>query len=74
MIGHNINSLIGTHIQDNCRYIANSDQNDADFDNVGDLCDNCPSVSNPDQRNGDGDPIGDACDSDSDNDGFCKFF
>ena len=61
-------------MQNNCRFIANGDQNDTDSDNVGDVCDNCPLVSNPDQRNADGDHSGDACDDDDDNDGFSEFF
>ncbi len=46
-----------------------ADFDDADGDEVVDLCDNCPSISNPDQADCDGDGIGDVCDDDRDGDG-----
>ena len=46
---------------DNCPFVDNPDQADADQDKVGDACDNCPEVSNPYQWDRDGDGMGDAC-------------
>ncbi|MBN2496450.1 MAG: thrombospondin type 3 repeat-containing protein, partial [Deltaproteobacteria bacterium] len=48
---------------DNCPYVHNPSQTDADGDGAGDVCDNCQSVPNPDQRDSDGDALGDACDN-----------
>ena len=52
---------------DNCPFIANSDQKDSDGDLVGDACDNCRYISNPNQTDSDGDLLGDACDDGIDN-------
>ena len=53
---------------DNCPFVANMDQADADGDLSGNACDNCPNASNEIQLDADGDMIGDACDSDIDGD------
>ncbi|NLE60788.1 MAG: hypothetical protein GX616_20775, partial [Planctomycetes bacterium] len=47
---------------DNCPYVANPDQSDADDDRVGDACDNCPDTANTDQVDTDEDGAGEACD------------
>jgi hypothetical protein len=61
---------------DNCWYIPNPDQNDADDDcsfitmpytsnpYCGNVCDNCPNHYNPDQADTDHDGIGDLCECD----------
>ena len=67
---------------DNCPVDANTDQADADGDEIGDLCeadtdedgtidddDNCPALANADQADSDLDGAGDACDDDDDDDG-----
>ena len=56
-------------MQDDCRFVKNVDQKDADKDGVGDVCDNCPDLYNPDQKDSDNDGQGDSCDIDVDNDG-----
>ena len=60
---------------DNCTFVSNPDQNDADGSGQGDLCDgdddndgnadasdNCPQVANPFQADADADGTGDLCD------------
>lgn len=71
---------------DNCRFVPNRNQLDADANGVGDACefdvdgdgaannlDNCPQIGNIAQSDFDLDGIGDPCDSDADGDGAPRF-
>ncbi len=40
----------------------NTDQEDGDEDDIGDLCDNFPEIPNTDQEDGDLDGVGNVCD------------
>ena len=53
----------GLLCDDNCPFVNNPNQADADADDIGDACDNCPYVANPDQSDADGDVVGDVCDN-----------
>ncbi|MES2154849.1 MAG: thrombospondin type 3 repeat-containing protein [bacterium] len=66
---------------DDCVFVANAAQDDADLDHIGDACDkdadndgilnaadNCPTAPNADQTDQDGNGMGDACDLDIDGD------
>jgi hypothetical protein len=51
--------------EDNCKLVANENQQDTDGDKVGNVCDNCPTISNPLQEDSDHDGTGDACENGS---------
>jgi hypothetical protein len=73
--------LPGPNGVDNCEFVSNPDQLDANGNGIGDACDpalrdtdadgvldgvdNCPFTPNPDQRDSNGNGIGDACDPSS---------
>ena len=57
---------------DNCPNSPNPQQEDPDYDALGEVCDNCSGVWNRGQEDCDADGLGDACDPDDDNDGICN--
>lgn len=60
------------YTMDNCPYVSNASQADADGDGLGDVCDNCLHVPNYAQEDWDQDGFGNPCDPDLDNDGLLQ--
>jgi immune inhibitor A len=50
-------------LTDNCAFAYNPDQEDTDYDGIGDSCDNCRSLANSLQEDADNDNVGDSCDN-----------
>ncbi len=58
----------GVWFRDNCPYVDNADQANADGDQYGDACDQCPNVASNRTADTDGDGLPDPCDCDRDSD------